>query len=485
MFQTNVNIETPQNIEICCIRNVWLCRVVEDSIRPQFCDLHLAGGRISEIRPADYRRYLQGRAPDGAAGPDHGSFAGSAVGPEAAAGQTDCGAVIDAAARVATVPAVNFHEHLYSRLAKGLTLPGPMDSFRSLLANLWWRLDEALDEPMVEACAYLGAAQSLHRGVTYVFDHHSSPAFVRGSLDTLARILGTAGLRSVLCLETSDRHEETITRACLEEQRRFLQRSCNADLHGLVGLHAPFTLSDATLQHAASLCRERSAGIHIHLAEDRYEQTYSRETFGCSATERLQRFGLLERPGIVAHGVHLQEEEWRILAGARCALAVNPDSNLNNAVGLGRYARIPDSLPIVAGTDGMHASPSRSLKQVFLLHRHRGGSVSESFALVRRIYSDQLSFVRTFFPDYPYLNPGDRADLVIWDYRPASPFRSETFWGHLIYGILEAPAWTVCMRGRALLAAGVLRSFDSESAARLAAVQGERLFCQLGVIDDG
>jgi len=444
------------------LRNIWLCRLNDRAVRPEFCDLTVVNGKIGEIRPADYRRYLR-----------HGDTRELPDG------------VIDAAARVATPPPVNFHDHFYSRLAKGLALPGSMQEFRDILKNLWWRLDRALDADMVEACARLGGAESLRSGVSYIFDHHSSPRFVRGSLAAMGGILSEAGLRAVLCLETSDRHSKKVTDACFDEQREFIRRSANSDLKGLVGLHAPFTLSDQTLQRAAGLCAELATGIHAHLAEDAYEQRYSRDTFACTAGVRLDRFGLLEQAGILAHGVHLEAEDWAALGRGQCALALNPDSNLNNAVGLGRYTELPDSLLLLAGTDGMHACPSRSLKQLFLLHRHQGGQLSESFAFIRRLYFDQIRFVRRFFPDYPDLNPGDRADLVIWDYRPPSPFTADTFWGHLIYGILEASAWSVSMGGNELVADRRLLSIDFESVSRSAAVQGARLFEKLGVNGHG
>ena len=456
------------------LRNIWLCRLVETELRPEFCDLRLVDGKIGEIRSADYRRFLRSDA-SGRACPRAGA---------GQAGQRD-GGVIDAAGRVATAPFVNFHDHFYSRLAKGLALPGSMEEFRHILDNLWWRLDRALDADMVEACVRLGSAESIRSGVSYVFDHHSSPRFIQGSLEAMGKILADAGLRAVLCLETSDRHSKKVTEACLAEQREFIRSSAGADLKGLVGLHAPFTLSDQTLRRAAGLCEELATGIHIHLAEDAHEQRYSRERFGCTAGVRLDRLGLLARPGILAHGVHLEGEDWNALAGGQCALALNPDSNLNNAVGLGRYAEAPASLPLLAGTDGMHACPARSIKQLFLLHRHQGGELADSFAFIRRLYFDQIRFVRKFFPDYPLLNPGDRADLVIWDYRPPSPFRSDNFWGHLVYGILESPAWTVSMQGRALLADRRLLGVDADSVARSAALQGARLFEKLGVTSHG
>ena len=262
------------------------------------------------------------------------------------------------------------------------------------IENLWWQLDRALDEDMVEACTRLGAAESLRNGVSYVFDHHSSPSYIRGSLETIGGILSAAGLRAVLCLETSDRHSKEVTQACFAEQRDFIHHRLNSDLKGLVGLHAPFTLSDQTLHRASSLCHELDVGIHTHLAEDAYEQRFSRETFACTAAVRLHGFGLFEKPGIIAHGVHLEERDWAVLVQGQCALAVSPDSNLNNAVGLGRYREIPDSVAVLAGTDGMHACPSRSIKQMFLLHRYQGGELSESFDFIRKLYFDQIRFLR-------------------------------------------------------------------------------------------
>jgi cytosine/adenosine deaminase-related metal-dependent hydrolase len=225
-------------------------------------------------------------------------------------------------------------------------------------------------------------------------------------------------------------------------------------------------------------------GIHIHLAEDRVEQEHSRERYGEAPARRLQRHGLLDHPGILAHGVHLSAEELDLIAGTPCVLALNPDSNLNNAVGLAPLTRLAAATPpvqVAAGTDGMHASPARTLKQLFLLHRHQGGSLPESFAWARRLVLDQTRLARLFFPDYPTLADGDRADLVVWDYRPPSPLRSDTFWGHWVHGLLEASPWAVLAAGRTLLADGRFASLDVRAVAREATRQGERLFEALGV----
>ena len=102
------------------LQNVWLCRPHDREVRPEFCTVVFTDGRIQEIRAVDYRRYLHGHT---SGHPPARTKAAKSLPAESTrvGEQSDqqSGGVIDAGARVATPPAVNFHEHFYSRLAKG------------------------------------------------------------------------------------------------------------------------------------------------------------------------------------------------------------------------------------------------------------------------------------------------------------------------------------------------------------------------------
>ena len=78
------------------------------------------------------------------------------------------------------------HHHLYSSLARGMPAPPVTPtSFMSILENVWWRLDAALDEDTLYWSAALGAAEALLNGTTAIIDHHESPHFIDGSLDVI------------------------------------------------------------------------------------------------------------------------------------------------------------------------------------------------------------------------------------------------------------------------------------------------------------
>lgn len=433
------------------IINAWICQITEQKIIPVFGDLSITDGKITGINPTDFESFINNPAP-----------------------KKDS-EIFDAGGRVLTVPLVNFHEHFYSRLAKGLNLTGPMDSFLNILKNLWWKLDLKLTRDMVRASVFMGAMESIRNGVTYVFDHHASPAFTKGSLSLIADTLQKFGLRGVLCFEASDRNGPQMANAGIDENRDFL-KSCNDEIKALLGLHASFTLSDNSLQKAAALRDEFNLGIHVHICEGFEDRQISESEYYGAPLERLIKYGLVNRKSILSHGIHLRKAELEQMSGIGCAMALNPDSNMNNAVGLPDFTKLPENLPLLCGTDGMHANPAKTLKQLFLLFRHQGGSFDAAFSWIHKIYFDQFAFVKQHFSDFPALNIGDRADMILWDYIPPTPFSTENFWGHYIYGIVERQIHSVLQNGKWLMKNFQLQINDESVLIRDIFKEGKKLF---------
>ncbi len=438
------------------IQNCWLCSPTFEEIVPVFADIDIADGHIRSIRRKDFQQFLSGTDKTG----DDPS-------------QRE---VFDAGGRVVTLPLVNFHEHFYSRLAKGLPVRGKMENFREILQQLWWKLDLALDEDMIRASVSRGAMEAIRQGVCCIFDHHASPNSSTGSLRLIQQVLQDFNLRAVLCYEVSDRNGPGKARQGLEENKEFIRGLHHSDFRGMLGLHAPFTLSEQTLQEAAKIMSELRTAIHIHLAEDAFEQEFSREHFNISPVERLARYGLLTSDTILGHAVHLSTDEYQKIESLGSAIVLNPDSNLNNAVGLPQYASLPEHIPLLPGTDGMHANVSRTMKQLFLQARSQGFFFERATAWIRKIYLDMYMQVRKFFPDFPSLQVGERADMVIWDYIPPTPIRQENFWGHFIYGILESQAHSVMQKGEFLLQNHRFVEMNEDELQREISRQGERLY---------
>ncbi|MFH1196999.1 MAG: amidohydrolase family protein [bacterium] len=360
-------------------------------------------------------------------------------------------------------------------MAKGLPLTGEFNNFQNILHNLWWKIDRALDKEMIEASAQMAAIESIRNGVTYIFDHHSSQSEIEGSLNMIRNVLENFELRGVLCFESTDRNGSEKAMEGLEENQKFYDYHFSDDFKAMLGLHASFTLSDDTLNEAQQMM-ENDWGIHIHVAEDQSDIKLSVEYADSTPISRLDEYELMNEKSILVHGVHLKKEDYLKIIEAGSALAFCPDSNLNNSVGLPQFAKIPKGIPILVGTDGMHANVARSLKQIFLLCRNQGMSFDDSTTFLKKIFFDQIAFVKKYFPDYPNLLEHDRADFIIWDYIPPTPLIKDNFWGHFIYGMSESNIYSVIQNGELLMSDFKIKNTDEEKIRNQVFIQGERLY---------
>ena len=83
----------------------------------------------------------------------------------------------------------------------------PVD-FLSILQQVWWRLDAALDLEMLRWSAMLGALEALQSGTTAIVDHHEGPHAIEGSLDVIATACAEVGVRVVCAYGVTDRWQD-------------------------------------------------------------------------------------------------------------------------------------------------------------------------------------------------------------------------------------------------------------------------------------
>jgi cytosine/adenosine deaminase-related metal-dependent hydrolase len=248
---------------------------------------------------------------------------------------------------------VNAHTHLYSGLVP-LGMPAPEHSpenFLQILERVWWRLDRALDEDSLAASARFYVASALLHGTTGLIDHHESPEFIEGSLDVIADACQDLGMPAVLCYGASERNGgEDEARRGLDECRRFIESNRRPLVRGVVGLHASFTVGDATMVAAGKLARELGTVVHVHLAEDGADVEHARAAGHAHPLQRLLASQALPEGSILAHGVHMSEVELAACNDAGLWLVNNPRSNEGNRVGWAGLLHLAERVAL--GTDG-------------------------------------------------------------------------------------------------------------------------------------
>ena len=358
------------------------------------------------------------------------------------------------------------HHHAYSALARGMPPPVKTpENFLEILKYIWWNLDKALDRDSVEASALATAIACAKAGATFVIDHHASPNFIGGSLELIAQAFDKVGVSHLLCYEITDRDGLDKAEKGLEETERYLRNN-----QGLVGLHASFTVSDDTLSKAVGLMQKYNSGIHIHVAEDEYDQQQCMTEHGKRVVERLHDFGVLESSKtILGHCLHLTDTEHEIVKNSEAFIVQNTESNLNNNVGFFSSKGLGNR--IMLGTDGMHSDMIRSAQAAYFV----GQSKDE---IDFRSAYDRFVMVHNYLKVNKFSGDGDN-NLVVLDYDPPTEINQNNFLGHFIFGFSSHDVQHVISDGRLIVKDKKVCRVNEEEVMEFAREQAEKLWKKL------
>lgn len=373
--------------------------------------------------------------------------------------------IIDCTNKWITKSFVCGHHHIYSALARGMPAPPKIPvNFYEILQYVWWRLDKCLDEESIIASALYTAMACAKNGVTFIIDHHASPNYIKNSLSLIAQQIEKVGLSHLLCYEVTDRDGIDKATSGLYETEQYLSMH-----QGLVGLHASFTVSDETLKDAVFIAEKFNSGIHIHVAEDKYDQEHCLKTYNKRVIQRLHDAGALQlNKTILGHCIHIDEREVAILKQCNTWLVQNMESNLNNNVGVFKANGINN---VMLGTDGMHSDMLRSAKNAFFV-----GCNYESVS-----YSDIYNRFRNahqYLKQNQFAGDG-AANLLVLNYDSPTPFSTENFASHFIFGLESRHVQHVIANGKLVVENQRLTMVNEEEILNFCQKAAEKLWLRL------
>jgi putative selenium metabolism protein SsnA len=360
------------------------------------------------------------------------------------------------------------HHHFYSTMARGMSIPGePAANFLQILERLWWKVDRSLLEEDILVSAQLPLIDCIRNGTTTVIDHHASPSLREGSLDLIEQAVRQAGIRASLCYEVSDRN---IPGGGISENERFIKKVGKGDgqIAAMMGLHASFTLSDMTIEKCVGIAREAGVGCHIHIAEDIADREDAQAKFQMPTVKRMDKLGVTGEKSIFAHCIHIDDSEMEILASTKTIVVHNPESNMNNAVGVTPVIKLLKKGVLVGlGTDGMNSDMLAQLRCAYLLHRLANHDPRVGFLEAPQLLlqNNALIAMRQFNLPFGEIAEGRPADLAILDYQPPTPLDETNFLGHLIFGLVDAAVDTTVCRGKILMKGKQILTMDEEAIA--------------------
>lgn len=364
---------------------------------------------------------------------------------------------IDAKGGVIMPAFINTHEHIYSAMARGLSIRGYQPKgFLDILSGQWWTIDRNLTLEQTKYSAMDTMISCIRNGVTTIFDHHASFGQITGSLFTIADAAKELGIRACLCYEVSDRDGKEKAKEAVMENAEFIRYALkdNSDmLAGMMGMHAQFTISDETMELAASN-KPDGTGYHIHVAEGIEDLHDCLKKYGKRIVDRLMDWGILGDKTLLGHCIYINPHEMDVIQDTDTMVVHNPESNMGNACGC------PPTMELVRrgivtglGTDGYTHDMTESFKVANVLHKHHLCDANAAWGEVPKMLFEHNAAIanRYFKAPLGVLKEGAAADVIVVDYDPPTQLDASNLNGHILFGMTGRDVVTTVGNGRILM----------------------------------
>ena len=363
---------------------------------------------------------------------------------------------VDARGGVIMPGFINAHTHIYSGLARGLSIKdNNPTNFYEILDGTWWAIDRRLTLSGTKACAYATILDCIRDGVTTIFDHHASFCEIRDSLFTIRDAAKELGMRSCLCYEVSERDGMEKCEEAIRENAEFAKWATAEDddmIKAMFGGHALFTISDATFEKMVK-ANDGLTGFHIHVAEGTNDVFDSLNNYGCRPVNRLLYNGILGEKTLLGHCIHVSPAEMDIIRETGTMVVNNPESNMGNAVGCAPVLKMMEKGILVGmGTDAYTHDMLESLKVFLIIQRHNACMPNVAWGEdCKMLFENNRAIAAKYFKKpLGILKEGAAADVIVMDYKPFTPFSDKNVDGHMIFGMMGKNCRTTIINGKVL-----------------------------------
>lgn len=355
---------------------------------------------------------------------------------------------------------VNTHGHAAMSLLRGY---GDDLALQVWLQEKMWPMEAKFTSQDVYAGTALSVLEMLKGGTTTFLDMYDH-------MDQVAKVAEESGIRAVLTrgvIGLCSPEEQT---AKLNEAIAFAKAwngAADGRITTMMSPHAPYTCPPDYIERIVQAAHDLELPLHTHMSETRTEVEQNVKDYGTRPVEHLRKLGLFSRPSLVAHAVHLLDEEIEMLAEHHVAVSHNPGSNLKLASGV---ARVPDMLKagvtVSLGTDGAASNNNldmfEEIRLAALIHKGVSGDPVAVPALEALKLGTEYGAKSAFLPEVGLLKPGMKADFIALDTNQAHFLPKTDYISHIVYSAGPKDVKHVWVDGKQVVKDGICLTMDEE-----------------------
>ena len=382
---------------------------------------------------------------------------------------------------------VQTHIHLCQTLFRGAA-----DDLELIdwLKRRVWPMEAAHDAESLRASARLGVAELMRGGTTCALTMET----VNHTREVL-RVVEETGFRATVGKCMMDKGDE-VPAALQEETEASIRESIDLleEWHGrddgrVRYCFAPRFAVSCTrelIERVSRLARERGVMIHTHASENRDEcEMVERET-GKRNVVYLDSLGVSGPNVLLAHCVHLSEEELGLLASKGTHVSHCPSSNMKLGSGIAPVAlMLGRGVSVSLGADGAPCNNRldmfTEMRSAALLQKVSRGAASLPAARVLRMATRGGARALGLEDEIGSIEEGKRADLTLIDLGRLHTTPRPDVVSTIVYAAESSDVRTVLIDGRIVLRDGTLTTLDEREVIDEAQRQYELLAARSGV----
>lgn len=368
---------------------------------------------------------------------------------------------------------VNTHGHAAMSLLRGY---GDDLALQVWLQEKMWPMEAKFTSDDVYWGTSLSVLEMIKGGTTTFVDMYDH-------MDQVAKVVQGSGMRGVLTRGVIGLCPPEVQQQKLDEAVAFAK-----DWHGkadgrittMISPHAPYTCPPDFIEKFVQASHDLNLPLHTHMSETETEVAQNVKDYGLRPVAHLEKLGMFSRPTLLAHAVHLTDEEIEVLAKHQVAVSHNPGSNLKLASGVARVpALLKAGVTVSLGTDGPASNNNldmfEEMRLAALIHKGVSGdptAIPASEALrMGTVYGAKSAFLE----DIGMLAVGMKADMIALNTDQAHFLPRTDYISHAIYSASAKDVEHVWVDGKQLVKNGASLTLDEERIRREAQRAFERL----------
>lgn len=368
--------------------------------------------------------------------------------------------IVDGRNRLYLPGFVNTHGHAAMSLLRGFADDLALQVW---LEDYMWPNEARFTADDVRKGTLLSIAEMIKGGTTCFVDMYDH-------MEEVAKAVESSGIRAGLTRGMLGFGSEELLKEKLAESKQFSQNwhgQANGRITTMLAPHAPYTCPPSFLTSIVDVSHELDLPIHIHMSETAKEVEDNVKEYGTRPPEHLHKLGVFSRPTLVAHAVHLNDEEIQLLAECDVRVSHNPGSNLKLASGI---ARVPELLKagvkVSLGTDSSASNNNldmlEEIRLAAMLHKGVTGDPTAIPALEALRLGTVYGAQSIWLENTGVLAEGMKADIIAVDIDQPHFLPKTNLVSHMVYSAVSKDVTDVWVDGKCLLRHGELQTLDEE-----------------------